>query len=289
MKNQIIRWVVGGLVVGFLGGCSGSSVKTEGPPPPPPNPSVSKAMTLAPFASCDEAVHSIRTALTEQMEKSYKNLEGQCQFDSSMPNPLASPSSTGSNSGNVTFTDTNVQETGVDEADLVKTDGKFLYVLNQTEKELHIIRTTPFSQFGEISKTLIDGAPESLYLIGNKVLVFSSILPPVEASGVRGMTVAPVSSMNGYNSYCAPSTKTQATIFNVADTSRPTKERTSLYDGCLVSSGRIENQVYMVLNATGKMPQLNYYTQIDYASLPKCSDKSKKPPQALLDGIKKLR
>jgi hypothetical protein len=66
---------------------------------------------------------------------------------------------------------TNTQEVGVDEADLVETDGKHIYSLHGGE--LVITEAVPASGMRVVSRTEIEGSPLGIYLHGDRVTVVS--------------------------------------------------------------------------------------------------------------------
>lgn len=51
------------------------------------------------------------------------------------------PLSEGSNAQEEDYSTTNIQVEGVDEADVVKTDGEYLYIVSTEEQQLYIVRT----------------------------------------------------------------------------------------------------------------------------------------------------
>ena len=70
-------------------------------------------------------------------------------------------------------TGTNVQEKEVDEADIVKTDGKYLYVLSSGE--LVIVSTSDTGQLSEMGRMDFQGTPRELFLQGDVVVVFTAM------------------------------------------------------------------------------------------------------------------
>ena len=73
----------------------------------------------------------------------------------------------------VDFSGTNNQEQGVDEADIVKTDGYFIYTLNGDR--LEILGVPEFGQLTATSSTTIEGWPTQLLLSDDRAVVFSQI------------------------------------------------------------------------------------------------------------------
>lgn len=136
------------------------------------------------------------------------------------------------------YSSTNIQVEGVDEADLVKTDGKYIYSLSfNTAKEvfLAITQAVPANKAEVVGKVQIkDGfVPEGFYLSGDYLLAVGS-------TGFDSLS-------SGYSSRAA----TVAQIFNIRDKSKPFLARTVLLDGTLLGSRVIGNYAYLVLYYSG--------------------------------------
>jgi len=86
-----------------------------------------------------------------------------------LPVSLAAPpkNSPGSDEQSLEYSVTNVQERGVDEGDLLKNDGSYLYLINGDD--LVIARAYPAEEGGIVSRTLLAGSPEALFLEGDRV------------------------------------------------------------------------------------------------------------------------
>jgi len=68
---------------------------------------------------------------------------------------------------------TNVQEEGVDEADIIKTDGNYLYVLTGGQFIIYDAQNPP--ETNEISRLAVEGTPLEMFIYQDKVLIFSKI------------------------------------------------------------------------------------------------------------------
>ncbi|MFZ3383043.1 MAG: beta-propeller domain-containing protein [Candidatus Methanoperedens sp.] len=68
------------------------------------------------------------------------------------------------------YSTTNIQVEGVDEADFVKNDGKYIYVIAQNK--LVILDAFPASDAKILSSTLIEGRPKDIFVNGDRLLVF---------------------------------------------------------------------------------------------------------------------
>jgi uncharacterized secreted protein with C-terminal beta-propeller domain len=82
--------------------------------------------------------------------------------------PKAAESGSGSSTD---YSTTNIQVAGVDEADIVKTDGKYIYVLSGPS--LVILRANPAENATILSQMNLSN-PIELYINGNNLVVFSS-------------------------------------------------------------------------------------------------------------------
>ncbi len=81
------------------------------------------------------------------------------------------PSSTPVVRGASEYSTTNIQVESVDEADFVKNDGKYIYVLVQNK--LLIVDSYPPENAMILSETTIPGTPRNMFVNGNQLVVFS--------------------------------------------------------------------------------------------------------------------
>jgi inhibitor of cysteine peptidase len=70
------------------------------------------------------------------------------------------------------YSETNVQVEGVDEADVVKSDGKYLYVISGGK--MVIVDAYPAEQARVVSETNVSGSPSELFINGDRLVVFTS-------------------------------------------------------------------------------------------------------------------
>jgi uncharacterized secreted protein with C-terminal beta-propeller domain len=138
---------------------------------------------------------------------------------------------------NKTFSETNTQEKGVDEADLVETDGEFVYqVENQT---LTIVDTrNPKDLKIASQKSLKDlGNIEGAYLYEDKLTVVSTSSNYAYFGGLSKI------------SYPGPSYYEPTVNVSVFDVSNPNAvqlEETSKIEGTLLSSRAVKDKVYVL-------------------------------------------
>jgi len=134
------------------------------------------------------------------------------------------------------FSQTNIQVPGVDEGDIVKTDGTYIYEFSQ--QNLVIVKAGPGTDLALVSSTAIEGMPDALYLNGNRLTVISSIVTntPLPADPTTGSFTLT------YNS----SAKIKETVFDVSDPTNPQVVRSVYEDGSYLDSREIGNQIYIV-------------------------------------------
>ncbi len=73
------------------------------------------------------------------------------------------------------FSQTTIQEKGVDEADVVKTDGTYLYIIDSAypDSVLRIVRASPPEQLALLSEVSLEGNGREIYLYGDKVVALT--------------------------------------------------------------------------------------------------------------------
>ena len=147
----------------------------------------------------------------------------------------AAPSSAGQVSG------TNLQEQGVDEADKVKTDGRYLYGANQQGGGVRIFDTQAVS--GSMLKQIATvGVPKNtqlqgLYLVPNKkqLIVLASAMQPIY-HGRRALR------------YASGSGLVYVLIFDVANAAKPQLIQQLEITGGFFQTRRVNNRLYLFLN-----------------------------------------
>lgn len=151
-------------------------------------------------------------------------------------------------SGTLDFSTTNVQVAGVDEDDLVETDGNFIYSLRGNE--LAIVSSLADGEMQLMSQTAIEGQVIGMYLNGDRLMVVSRSFgygypdyggprfqPTDDVVDFSFVPIRPVDPT------------TIVTVFDIGDRSDPTVVQTANIDGAFVSSRRIDDQVFLVLNS----------------------------------------
>ena len=138
------------------------------------------------------------------------------------------------------YSETNIQVAGVDEADIVKTDGKYIYTISSGK--LIISRAYPAKKAEILFEESINNFyPKELFIHGDKLLVFGSTS---YNSGDEGILV------NG-EFFCPRRhiSLTSARLYDVSDRKDPELLRVIELEGNYISSRKIEEYVYFVTNS----------------------------------------
>ncbi|MCP4805156.1 MAG: hypothetical protein GY913_04555 [Proteobacteria bacterium] len=225
--------------------------------------------SLEPFDSCRGYDDALAEAVTEHMSYAYGGYWGYGlgtrQSSVAEAAPAAGATADGASAGPSSVTGTNNQEVGVDEQDIVKTDGRFLYMLNGTE--LAIVQSWPVQDAEKVGSVEIDGQASSLFLDGDRVMVLSRTYDAVTYQ---------------------PGTK--ATVIDVTDRRAPQIVRTVDLRGQFSQARLIDGQAFLVMNSWSQIPQevwsLVYdgkldMPDIDY-STPESQEKSREVWQSAL-------
>jgi hypothetical protein len=267
-------------------GCDG-----EGDNVIPTPPDITKALKLVSFESCDELESEIKQMLVGQMEANLEGYKSWCRYEGGgggweEPTTLDGTNDQAEASGasddrSVDATGTNVQEEGVDEADLIKTDGQFTYAI--VEDEVIIAKVWPFGDFDKVAAINVDGEPKGLYLAGDKLIVLSEVSESNNGEGEYEML-----------DYYMPLPATYTTVEEVYDVSNPGQPKLlkrQTFTGHLLSSRRIDSKLYLIIEGHGvATPNTDYNLDVDYADLPPCSPNGEvSPNQKLLDSIERLK
>ncbi len=130
------------------------------------------------------------------------------------------------------FSKTNVQVEGVDEADIVKTDGNYIYATSYNN--LFIIKAYPGEQAEIVSKIEFKSRPTDLYINGDNLAVF----------GYDDR----IYTMDLYKSFRRQNSYTFFKVFDISDKKNPKQVRDLDFEGNYFNSRMIGDYVYFITN-----------------------------------------
>ena len=150
------------------------------------------------------------------------------------------------------FSQTNIQEAGVDEADRVKTDGTFMYIADQGK--IDIVKVVPPDAMSVISTVDVNGRIGEIYLF-NDILVV--LFVPDDDAGETGPTPERIGTIEIGMPYWLPiNSQAGVMLVDVSDPSDPNTIRTVVVDGLLVSSRLTSGKLHIVQQFLPDLPPL---------------------------------
>ena len=188
---------------------------------------------LPQIRTCSELSERMRLAAASQPSYRYDMLES---FSGATLSKTTSAPSEQSDSASADYSTTNVQVSGVDEADVVKNDGEYIYFLRNNQS-IHIVKAYPADEMEEVAVIrFTDLNPSEIY-VADDILV-------VIGSDWRSFIPTPL-----YEDYYPRSTSwTKAVIFDISDRSDPQEVRTIEFEGSYQTSRLINDDLYLVMN-----------------------------------------
>lgn len=156
--------------------------------------------------------------------------------------------STKAESSSKDYSTTNIQVENVDEADITKTDGDYIYSLSENDVVITNVQNPKKIEISSVINSTDDSIPEDLILYNNKLVIISS---------KTNSTI--------YSSY-SNANSTTVRIYNIEDKEKPTLQKSYTLNEPYYTSRCIDNKLYVI--ASGNMQKENndivtYYTE-DY-------------------------
>ena len=249
MKKILTMLLICSMLLGVLAGCGTQTEEpepTESLPPAAAKPAEPAQLHFAEsYAEVSAAIRDAEAALDAKNSVIYGRGDG-AQFataEASAAEDSAAPGTASAGGEGSFYSMTNVQVSGVDEGDIVKTDGTYIYILRDYEL---IIMKADNGQVSEVSHTIVgeawedteneDGSthtgqkqPTALYIVDDRAVVLSEkyswdVRADGEESGENYITVD---------------------ILDLSDRSAPKVVKTLGQDGYLVDSRMIDNKLFL--------------------------------------------
>ncbi|MBI3619296.1 beta-propeller domain-containing protein [Candidatus Peregrinibacteria bacterium] len=140
---------------------------------------------------------------------------------------------------NADYSKTNVQVEGVDEGDIVKTDGTRIYTISN--KTVHVVQAQPataMKKLATIDYTNQQFTPSDLYVNGSTLVVLGQSwdAEPMPKM-IPGMIMRPIRNTQ----------TSMARLYDIADAAHPKEVRTLAFDGSTVSTRLIGSRLLLVV------------------------------------------
>ncbi len=213
------------------------------------------------------------------------------------PVPAAADSKSALGLGSGSVSSTNVQVAGVDEGDIVKTDGNYIYAISNvydgysSYSKVNIISTLRRGSVKVLGTIKTSGYPQELYLKGNRIVVISQQDMYLDLSTNKYISSADYQKIsndfyknyqtntpemnNAFNRRYCYKTMATASTYDVTNPSNPKNIRTVKQDGYYISSRLIGNELYMITNSNNYWLTYSSVSDINInAIVPQYSDTS---------------
>jgi uncharacterized secreted protein with C-terminal beta-propeller domain len=250
--TRIGACLIVGLTLALAGGC---------PSIWPPDDTETSAAKLLPFSSADELLdyfqQQARARNTNRWAHQWMNF-GELALFGAAPAGATQEDSAGSAEGDgQLYSTTNVQETGVDEADVVKSDGTYFYIARGTS--LRVVRADPAEELAELARLDLDVRVSQMYLNDAQLLLLAQRYEP----GNDGWDLPAAEIWPPYY------TGAGLTLIEVdlADRQAPAITKQVDLDGVLVDSRLVNGRLILVLTVAPDIPDDASDLEIDAMSL----------------------
>ncbi len=178
--------------------------------------------------------------------------------DAAPEGPGQAPSPDGQGGGDAgRHSGTTLQEEGVDESDVVKTDGTYIYTIDDAFEEslLRIVRVDQPEELVEIGQVELRGSGRDIYLMGDTVVALTATFGGFIYGGPGGVIEEGVEVEQGDDpSAPVPDSspgfqrpKTIVSIVDVSDRNEPVITSTTSFEGNQVSSRMIDGVLHLVV------------------------------------------
>lgn len=138
--------------------------------------------------------------------------------------------SAGAPAASTDYSSTNIQVAGVDEADIMKTDGNYVYLLDYND--LYIIKARPAGAAAVTTKITFKSRPQEFYISGDRLVVF----------GYDNQ----IHNDNTYKTFKRQSSYTYLKIFDISDPKNPKQLKDIDLEGNYTDSRMVGDYLYFI-------------------------------------------
>lgn len=162
----------------------------------------------------------------------------------------AAPTDSAESAVSTDYSTTNLQVQGVDESDIVKNDGKYIYGVKGNT--VRVVQAYPVDSMKELDKVTFDDAnfyPRDLYIDGNsnRMVVLGTVYDSLWDKPYMNQPVSKKMMMPILGEYYYGQV-TKVYIFDITDKSNIKNIRDLSYEGDYTSSRKVGDMLYLVMN-----------------------------------------
>lgn len=144
----------------------------------------------------------------------------------------------------VDYSTTNTQEENVDEADIVKTDGKYIYYLTGQKLSIIGVQNNELKQVSSIDFKDEKFKPIEIFVQGDRLIIIGSKSEKMDIMPLRSEETT-----NSRAKYSYPSTTyTIVKVYHLENREKPELVRTVEVEGSYISSRMIDSYIYLMSN-----------------------------------------
>ncbi|MDO4539966.1 MAG: beta-propeller domain-containing protein, partial [Syntrophomonadaceae bacterium] len=151
------------------------------------------------------------------------------------------------NAANAEYSELNTQVAGVDEADIVRTDGAYIYRVRASQNKIDIIKALPaddMQYMAGIDFSNRDFSPQELYVDGDRLVVIGTTWRQHQ---VKPAPLQPEAKMISYH-YPVSSATCRVITYDLSALPAVTEVRTVEIEGDYLSSRKVEANIYVLTN-----------------------------------------
>ena len=174
------------------------------------------------------------------------------------------------------YSETNVQVTGVDEADFVKNDGAYIYML--ANGQFRIVDAWPPEQASEIAAVEIEGEPKKLFVHDGRALIYSSLDRIGQNGSSSSYYYGDSECTYGYDcEFTGDGRELKITVLDISEVTQPKPLRELRFSGSYLNSRRIGNAIYSaVIFPEPHIPGIKYWPDDEDWNDTLCSNDAQK-------------
>lgn len=211
-------------------------------------------LTLVAFDSCEALEQHIEDAAVEQMRQSLSNEQpwglrgagGIADLAAAEGAPTAPNAAPAPNA----YTQTNAQVAGVDEADFMKTDGRFIYTI--AANRLHIVKSWPAAELARVASVKLEGYPSQMFLDEERKQII--VLASVHAPYAKAPAGAGVDCL-AHGSCGEWAVATKATVIDVSTPAVPVVLDEAWFPGWFGNARKVGRSIRLVLRDNFVWPE----------------------------------
>ncbi|WP_010176041.1 beta-propeller domain-containing protein [Bacillus coahuilensis] len=200
-----------------------------------------------PLIESDQELKKYFTSITKQMKEEKRSLWGEETLETAESNEQSADSSALKQSSN-DYSETNTQVSGVDESDHVKTDGNYLYRVQENQVVIFDIRDRENLRIVSEIQEDPNFQPGELYLNGDQLIV----------TGYKWDEENTVKARDEIYHYFPWHSYSSIKIYDIKDRNKPTLLRDIALEGHQLSSRKVDSTLYIV---SSYYPDLYYYEE----------------------------